>query len=65
MNLRRIALAAVVAWLVYMALGFVVHGILLKDTYLQYASVMRPEAEQNNHKLSEITVTFSWGVTII
>lgn len=47
MNLRRVALAAVVAWVVYMALGFVVHGVLLKDTYLQYASVMRPEADQN------------------
>jgi hypothetical protein len=28
-------------------MGYLVHGVLLRDTYLQYAGVMRPEAEAN------------------
>jgi hypothetical protein len=47
MNFPRVALAAVSAWVLYLCLGFLVHGVLLKDTYLQYAGVMRPEAQAN------------------
>jgi hypothetical protein len=47
MNFARVALAAVVAWIVYLGVSFLVHAILLKDIYLQHASFMRPEAEQN------------------
>jgi hypothetical protein len=47
MNFARLALAAVAAWVLYMAMGYLVHGVLLRDTYLQYAGVMRPEAEAN------------------
>jgi hypothetical protein len=47
MNFARLALAAVAAWVLYMAVGYLVHGVLLRDTYLQYAGVMRPEAEAN------------------
>ena len=48
MNLARVALAAVVAWAVYLGVSFVVHTVLLKDIYLQHVSAMRPEAEQNS-----------------
>jgi hypothetical protein len=47
MNFPRIALAAVASWVLYLGNGFLVHGILLRDTYLQYAGVMRPEAQAN------------------
>ena len=47
MNFPRIALAAVASWVLYLGIGFLVHGVLLKDTYLQYAGVMRPEAQAN------------------
>jgi hypothetical protein len=47
MNFARLAMAAVAAWVLYMAIGYLVHGVLLRDTYLQYAGVMRPEAEAN------------------
>jgi hypothetical protein len=47
MNLSRVALAAVAAWVLYLCLGFLVHGVLLKDTYMQYVGVMRPEAQAN------------------
>ena len=47
MNFPRVALAAVAAWVLYLGLGFLVHGFLLKDTYLQYVGVMRPEAQAN------------------
>ena len=45
MNLARVALAAVAAWVLYLSISFVVHGILLRDLYMQYTGVMRPEAE--------------------
>ena len=45
MNFARVALAAIAAWVLYMAMGYLVHGVLLRDLYLQYAAVMRPEAE--------------------
>ena len=47
MNFPRVAMAAVAAWVLYMGMGFLVHGILLRDLYLEYAGVMRPEAEAN------------------
>jgi hypothetical protein len=47
MNFARVAVAAVVTWILYLGVSFLVHAILLKDIYLQHASVMRPEAEQN------------------
>ncbi len=47
MNFPRVALAAVASWVLYLGIGFLVHGVLLKDTYLQYVSVMRPEAQAN------------------
>jgi hypothetical protein len=47
MNLVRVALAAVVTWIVYLGVSFVVHTILLVDIYQQHRAVMRP-AEQAN-----------------
>lgn len=48
MNLARVAMAAVVAWVVYLGVSFVVHTMLLKDLYVQHLSAMRPEADQNS-----------------
>lgn len=45
MNFPRVAMAALAAWVLYLGVSFVVHGVLLKDTYLQYVAVMRPEAQ--------------------
>ena len=45
MNMRRIALAAIAAWVVWMALGFIINGYLLADYYQQNAGAMRPDAE--------------------
>ena len=47
MNFRRLALAAVVAWIVSMVIGYVVNEILLKDVYAQFASIMRSQADMN------------------
>lgn len=47
MNFPRVAQAAIAAWVLYLGVSFVVHGVLLKDTYLQYVGVMRPEAQAN------------------
>jgi hypothetical protein len=45
MNFKRVALAALACWLLYMCLSYVVHGVLLRPTYLKYAGAMRPEAQ--------------------
>jgi len=47
MNFPRVAMAAVAAWILYFGFGYIVHGVLLKDLYLQQASALRPEAEAN------------------
>jgi hypothetical protein len=47
MNLVRVALAAVVTWIVYLGISFVVHTILLADIYQQHRAVMRPEEQAN------------------
>ena len=47
MNLARVAMAAVVAWVVYLAVSFVVHTMVLRSLYLEHLSAMRPEAQQN------------------
>lgn len=47
MNLARVAMAAVVAWVVYLVVSFVVHTVVLRSLYLEHLSAMRPEAQQN------------------
>jgi hypothetical protein len=43
MNFVRVAIAAVVTWVVYLGVSFVVHTMLLADIYMQHRGVMRPE----------------------
>jgi hypothetical protein len=45
MNFPRVALAATAAWVLYLGVSFVVHGILLADIYMQHLGAMRPESE--------------------
>jgi hypothetical protein len=45
MNLKRVAYSALACWTLYMALSYLVHGVLLRPTYLKYAGAMRPEAQ--------------------
>jgi hypothetical protein len=47
MNLPRVAIAAVVTWVVYLGVSFVVHTMLLTDIYVQHRAVMRPEDQAN------------------
>ena len=46
MNLPRVAIAAVVAWVVYLGVSFLVHTVLLEDLYKQHLGAMRPDADQ-------------------
>jgi hypothetical protein len=45
MNLPRVAIAAVVTWVVYLGVSFVVHTTLLIDIYNRHRAVMRPEEQ--------------------
>jgi hypothetical protein len=47
MNLPRVAIAAVVTWVVYLGVSFVVHTMLLADIYARHRAVMRPEEQAN------------------
>jgi hypothetical protein len=59
MNFPRVAVAAFAAWLLYMGMGYLVHGVLLKDVYLEYAAAMRPEAEAN------AILPFNFGMALV
>jgi hypothetical protein len=47
MNFARLALAAAVAWVVSLAVGFVVNRYLMADIYATHASVFRPQDQMN------------------
>ena len=47
MDYKRLALAAVVAWVVDAIYGVVVWMMMLGDEFAKYPSVFRPEAEMN------------------
>ena len=59
MNFPRVAAAAVAAWVLYMVMGYLVHGLLLADLYRQSSAVMRPESEAN------AILPFNFGVALI
>jgi hypothetical protein len=47
MNHTRVAMAAVITWVVSLVVGFVVNNILLADIYAANQAVMRPQAQMN------------------
>jgi hypothetical protein len=47
MNFPRLALAAVVGWLVSLGVGYVVDAYLMADIYAAHAQVFRPQAGMN------------------
>ena len=59
MNFPRVAAAAVAAWILYMVMGYLVHGLLLADLYRQSSAVMRPEPDAN------AILPFNFGLVLI
>jgi hypothetical protein len=49
MNLSRVAIAAIVAWLAFCAFGYLSHAVLMKDLYLAHSIIMRTETEANGY----------------
>jgi hypothetical protein len=47
MNFPRVAIAAVVTWVVYLGVSFLVHAVLLTGIYERHRAVMRPEDQAN------------------
>lgn len=47
MNFPRLALAAVIAWLVSIGVGYVVDGYLMADVYAAHAHILRPQESMN------------------
>lgn len=45
MNFSRLAVAASVAWVAFVVIGYVVHGVLLTDLYAEQTSVRRAGGE--------------------
>lgn len=48
MNTKRFALACIAAYVVYHALGYLIHEVWLAPVYEEYASVFRPSAEMDS-----------------
>jgi hypothetical protein len=46
MNFSRVMLAAFFAWTAYLGISYLVHHVLLRDSYALYASIMRSQTEQ-------------------
>ena len=42
---KRFLISGIAASLVFFLLGFLVHGVLLKDDYMQVKAIMRPESD--------------------
>ena len=67
MNRRRFALAVVVVFVVYSAVGFLVHEQLLKQDYQGIASILRPVEQFNiwlvmlSNFLFALAFTFIYG----
>ncbi len=57
MNFGRLAAAAIVAWLSYLAINYGVNTYVLADLYAQHAAVFRPQGEMN--------LVLGFGVTLI
>jgi hypothetical protein len=45
MNFPRVAMAALAAWIVYLGVSYLVHGLLLTNVYRQHTA-MRPAGDQ-------------------
>ena len=59
MNFTRVAMAALAAWVLYMCMGYLVHGVLLSDLYRQYTGLMRPEAQ------AQTILPINFGVVLV
>ncbi|MBP9826600.1 MAG: hypothetical protein KBF21_20395 [Thermoanaerobaculia bacterium] len=64
MNWTRIVLGGVVAGIVTNLVGFVMHGILLADTYKRYSEVFT-QTEANPAKFFAVSIALSLGVAIL
>lgn len=47
MNLPRVALAGLLAWLAFCVIGYLANAVLMRELYEAHAAYMRPEAESN------------------
>jgi hypothetical protein len=59
MNFMRVAMAALAAWVLYMVMGYLVHAVLLRDLYMQYSGLMRPEAQ------AQAILPVNFGVVLV
>lgn len=48
MNLKRFSIAAILVYVVYQILSFVIHEVILVATYQSLADVWRPEADMHS-----------------
>jgi hypothetical protein len=65
MSWRKFALAVVVVFLVYSAVGFLVHEQLLKQDYQGIASILRPVEQFNIWLVMLSNLLFALGFTFI
>jgi hypothetical protein len=59
MNLPRVAVAALVAWIAFCAFGYLSHAVLMKDLYLAHSLIMRSQSESNAY------LPLAFGVSLV
>lgn len=65
MNTQRFAISVVAVFIFVFVLEFVVHGILLKETYESLAHLWRPEAEMKSAFMFISQILFSIMISFI
>ncbi len=64
MNAKKFIIASIAVTIFIMAFDFLVHGIIMADTYEQTASLWRPQEEMKNHMiwmiLGQIIMSFGF-----
>ncbi len=63
--LKQTIWAVIAVFITWSILDFLIHGILLKSTYQDTASLWRPEDEMNMPLMSFVTLVFSIGFVTI
>jgi hypothetical protein len=59
MNLSRVAIAGLAAWVAFCVVGYVSHAVLMKDLYLAHSAILRAQAD------ADARLPLAFGVSLI
>jgi hypothetical protein len=59
MNLTRVAIAGLAAWVAFCVVGYVSHAVLMEDLYLAHRTILRAQAD------ADARLPLAFGVSLI